>query len=85
MEKASRSGMPYRALEEVWERGMAAWLNNPLSVRLKSTGEKNVAAPRSQKIGQFQWAMARVNAFINRKKSVFYGADNDIRKKYHLE
>jgi hypothetical protein len=84
LDKASKSGIPFRALEEVWRRGMGAWLTSPNSVRLKSTGEKNVVAPRSQKVSQEAWAMARVNAFINKKPTVYYGADDYIRRKYHL-
>ena len=84
LEKASKSGIPFRALEEVYKRGVGAWISNPQSVRLKSTGEKNVNAPRSMKLGKEQWAMARVNAFIAKKPSVYYGADDYIRRKYHL-
>jgi hypothetical protein len=84
MEKAQRSGIPLRALEEVYDRGVGAWKTNIYSVRMKSTGEKNVAAPRSQKMPKEQWAMARVNAFISKKPTVYYGADDYIRRKYHL-
>lgn len=83
-EKAAKSGIPLGALREVYNRGIGAWKTNPQSVRLKSTGEKNVNAPRSAKLGKEQWAYARVNAFINKKPTVYTGADNDIRKKYHL-
>ena len=84
-EKANKSGIPVGALREVYNRGIGAWKTNPESVRLKSTGAKNVKAPRSAKLGKEQWAMARVNAFINKKPTVFTGADNDIRKKYQLQ
>ena len=83
-EKANKSGIPVGALREVYNRGVGAWKTNIKSVRLKSTGEKNVDAPRSAKLGKEQWALARVNAFINKKPTVFYGADDYIRKKYHL-
>jgi hypothetical protein len=83
-EKASRSGMPIGALKEVYDRGIGAWKNNPQSVRLKS-GEKNYSASRAGKMPKEQWAMARVNAFINKKSTVYTGADNDIRKKYQLQ
>ena len=84
MDKSRKSGIPLKALEEVYDRGIGAWKTNPQSVRLKSTGEKNVDAPRSMKLGKEQWAMARVNAFINKKPTVYYGADDYIRRKYHL-
>ena len=83
-EKANKSGVPLGALREVYNRGIGAWKTNPQSVRLKSTGEKNVNAPRSAKLGKEQWAYARVNAFIAKRPTVYTGADNDIRKKYHL-
>ena len=82
-EKAKASGFPLGALKEVYDRGVGAWTTNPQSVRLLS-GEKNYSASRAGKMGKEQWAMARVNAFISKKGSVYYGADDYIRKKYHL-
>jgi hypothetical protein len=84
IDKSNKSGFPLRALEEVYKRGIGAWNTNPESVRLQS-GEKNYSSSRAGKMGKEQWAMARVNAFISRKRTVFYGADKDIAKKYHLE
>ena len=81
--KAEKSGMPLAALEEVYRRGIGAWKTNPASVRLK-TGEKNYSTSRAGKMPKEQWAMARTNAFIEKRDTVYYGADNDIRKKYHL-
>lgn len=81
--KASESHMPFGALLEVYRRGIGAWKTNPESVRLK-TGKKNYKASRAGKMGKEQWAHARVRAFINKKPTVFTGADNDIRKKYNL-
>ena len=82
-EKAADSGMPFGALLEVYRRGIGAWKTNPQSVRLK-TGEKNYKASRAGKMGKEQWAMARVNAFIRKKPTVFTGADKDVKKKYGL-
>ena len=84
MEKSARSGIPLRALEEVYDRGIGAWKTNPESVRLSESGEKNYSASRVGKMGKEQWALARVNAFISKKPSVYYGADDYIRRKYHL-
>jgi hypothetical protein len=82
-EKARASGIPIGALKEVYDRGVGAWKSNPQSVRLMS-GEKNYKASRVGKMSKEQWAMARVNAFINKKSTVYYGADDYIRKKYQL-
>ena len=82
--KAKQYGVPMEALLAVYRRGIGAWKTNPQSVRLK-TGEKNYSASRTGKMGKEQWAMARTNAFLNKKDTVFYGADNDIRKKYKLK
>ena len=82
--KADKSGIPLRALQEVYDRGVGAWKTNPQSVRLQS-GQKNYSASRAGKMGKEQWAFARVNAFINKKPTVYYGADDYIRKKYHLQ
>jgi len=81
--KSETSGIPLGALEAVYKRGIGAWKTNPESVRLK-TGEKNYKASRAGKMGKEQWAMARANAFIEKRPTVYYGADDDIRRKYHL-
>lgn len=78
------SGFPFGALLEVYKRGVGAWKTNPESVRLES-GEKNYSASRAGKMGKERWAQARVNAFLNKKPTVFTGADNDIRKKYNIK
>ena len=83
LEKANRSGIPFRALEEVYKKGIGAYNTNPESVRTLS-GKKDPNAPLSQKLPKEAWAMARVNAFIEKRPSVYYGADDHIRRKYHL-
>ena len=82
-EKANQSHMPYRALLAVYKRGIGAWKTNPASVRLKS-GEKNYAPTHAGKMGKEQWAYARVNAFIDKRPTVYTGADDDVRRKYDL-
>lgn len=82
--KASMNNVPYRALLEVYKKGIGAWKSNPESVRLLS-GEKNYSASRKGKMGKEQWALSRVNAFLEKRPSVYYGADNHIREKYNLK
>ena len=82
--KADKNNMPYRALLEVYKKGIGAWKTNPESVRLQS-GEKNYKASRAGKMSKEQWAMARVNAFLEKRPSVYYGADDHIREKYRLK
>ena len=82
--KALMSGMSYSTLLNVYRRGIGAWKTNPESVRLKS-GEKNYKASRAGKMGKEQWGMARVNAFIEKRPSVFTGADDDLRRKAGLK
>ena len=81
--KAMMSGIPYGALQMVYNRGIGAWKTNPESVRLR-TGEKNYRASRAGKMGKEQWAHARVNAFIAKRPTVYTGADDDVRRKYGL-
>jgi len=83
-EKAKESGVSYSTLQNVYNRGIGAWKTNPASVRLVS-GEKNYKESRAGKMGKEQWAMARVNAFLDKRKSVYYGADNDLRVKAGLK
>lgn len=82
-DKAQDAHIPFNALLEVYKKGIGAWKTNPQSVRLKS-GKKNYSASRAGKMPKEQWAMARVNAFIEHRPSVFYGADDSIRRKYKL-
>jgi hypothetical protein len=84
-EIARLSGMPRAALQEVYDRGIGAWKTNPTSVRLKGSFEKNVAAPRSAKLGKEQWAMARVYSFVMRRKTTFGGVDQYIAEKYGIK
>lgn len=88
MQKAMASGMPFGALLEVYRRGIGAWRTNISSVRLKKDFSKNpnvAKYPRSVRLGKEQWGMARVNAFIEKRPSVYYGSDNDIRQKFGLK
>ena len=72
-EKANKSGMPVGALMEVYKKGLGAFYTQPSSPAKK--GVTN--AP--------QWGYGRVRAFINKEKKVFYGADDHIRRKYHIQ
>jgi hypothetical protein len=83
--KALMAGMPYSALLAVYRRGIGAWKTNPESVRLKASGEKNYSPSRKGKMPKEQWANARVNAFIDKRPTVFTGADDDIRRRYGLK
>jgi hypothetical protein len=88
LNKAVESGMPYHALMEVYERGEGAWGSNLSSVRLRKDFSKNpntAKYPRSARLGREQWAMARVRAFIEKRPTVYYGADDYIRRKYRLK
>ena len=85
--KALEHGVPYAALLDVYRRGSGAWRSNLGSVRIKDTYAKDTdttAFPRSARLGRERWAMARVNAFLEKRPTVFYGADDDIRRKYRL-
>ena len=82
--KSHQTGIPFAALLSVYSRGIGAWKTNPESVRLKESGRKTGTASRAGKMGPQQWAMARVNAFIAKRPTVYTGADDDIRRKYHL-
>ena len=82
-EIAHKSGIPAAALQEVYNRGIGAWKTNPESVRLVGSFKKDAAAPRSMKLSKEQWAMARVNSFVDRGKT-FKTADADIARKYRV-
>ena len=84
-EKARENHVPFEALMEVYKRGIGAWKTNPESVRLLRSGKKNYSPSRAGKMPKEMWAMARTKAFISKKPSVYYKADDDIRRKYGLK
>ena len=87
MEKAVLYKVPYSALLEVYKRGSGAWRTNLASVRLQKDFSKNPNTkrfPRSARLGREQWAMARVNAFLEKRPSVYYGSDDDVRRRFGL-
>lgn len=68
---AKLSGMPTKALQEVYNRGIGAYKTNPESVKPMVKSKE-------------QWAMARVYSFVMRRATTFGKADKDIAKKYNL-
>jgi len=68
---AKLSGMPMKALQEVYNRGIGAYKTNPESVKPMVKSKE-------------QWAMARVYSFVMRRATTFGKADKDIAKKYNL-
>lgn len=81
---ADLSGMPLRALEKVYARGIGAYNTNPTSVRLKGSFKKGVDAPMSRKLSPQQWAMARVYSFVMKQPGTYGKADKDIREEFNL-
>ncbi len=87
-EMSSLSGIPIRALQMVYNRGIGAHQTNLESVRLKKDFSKdpNIQKyPASQRLSKEQWAYARVYAFLTKTPQVYYGADNDIRNAFGLK
>jgi hypothetical protein len=68
---AKLSGMPAKALNEVYDKGMGAYHSNPESVKPMVTSPE-------------QWAMGRVYSFVMKRKTTFGKADKSIAEKYKL-
>jgi hypothetical protein len=68
---AKLSGMPMKALQEVYNRGIGAFRSSPNSVKPMVKSKE-------------QWAMGRVYSFVMRRATTFGKADKDIAKKYNL-
>jgi hypothetical protein len=81
---AKLSKMPLEALKEVEAKGRGAFSSNLKSVRMKGTFEKNVDAPRSEKLSIDQWSLARVYAFVMKTPSTFGSVDKHIAEKYNI-
>jgi len=82
-ELAHKFGVPRSALLDVYRRGYAAATSNPQSVRLKKDFSKNPnmgAFPRSARLSNEQWGMARVYSFLDKGKT-YHTADADIAKR----
>jgi hypothetical protein len=71
-EIAKLSGMPYRALMEVYSKGLGAFHTNSASVR-------------PQVHSSHQWAVARIYSFVMKRKGTFHGVDNHIAVKYGID
>ena len=69
---AKLSGMPSKALQEVYNKGVGAYHSNPASVR------PMVHSPE-------QWAMARVYSFVMRRSGTFGKVDKHIAVKYNIK
>jgi len=79
-------GVPLKALQEVYNRGIGAWKSNPESVRLKRDFSKNpnlAKYPRSTRLTKEQWAYARVYSFLD-KGTTYRTADHDIAVEYKI-
>ena len=75
------TGVSKSILSEVAKRGAGAWRNNIASVRVEATGKKDPSAPRSKKMSQAQWKMARIYSFIMGGKTQ-KTADKDLWEKH---
>jgi hypothetical protein len=89
LEDISKVGkIPIKALKEVYSRGLGAAKTQPGSIRLLKDFSKNPDInkfPRSARLSAPMWAMGRTYAFSNKSDKVYYGADDDIRRKYKLK
>ena len=77
------SGISIKILQEVYNRGIGAYKNNPQSVRIKNTFIKNENMkkyPLSKRLSKEQWAYARVYSFLNKGKT-YKTADSDLADK----
>jgi len=68
---AKLSGMPLKALKEVFNKGIGAYYTNPASVR------PSVKSPE-------QWGYGRVYSFVMKKPTTYGKADKHIAEKYNL-
>jgi len=69
------SGKSHSVLQQVYNRGIGAYKSDPLSVRMKGSYKKGVAAPMSMKLSKEAWAMSRVYSWLDGNPK----HDNDLR------
>lgn len=85
-ELAQKSGVPIKALQEVYQRGLNAYSHNLSSVRLKKDFSKNpntTKYPASARLSAPQWGFARIYSFLNHG-TTYKTTDSDIAKKYNV-
>ena len=73
------TGVSMKILDDVYDRALAARINNPESVRSLS-GKKVGGKSLKGKMSAEQWAMGRVNSFISGKGGA-RKADADLLRK----
>jgi hypothetical protein len=69
------SGKSHSVLQQVYNRGIGAYKSDPLSVRMKGSYKKGVAATMSMKLSKEAWAMSRVYSWLDGNPK----HDNDLR------
>ena len=75
-------GLPRKALQEVYNRGIGAARTNPQSIRLKKDFSKNPDLrrfPRFARLSDEQWGMARLYSFLDKGKT-YQTTDSDIAR-----
>jgi hypothetical protein len=78
------SGVPFAALQEVYNRGVGAWTSSGgRGIRRISDGKKDYSASRAGKMSKEQWAFARVYSFLMGGKT-YKTTDSDIAREYKV-
>ena len=71
------TGIPMSILDQVYDRGLGAYKNNPQSVR----NVKGVKGGPGKKLSAGAWAMARVYSFAVKAQGTWGRADKDLADK----
>ena len=79
------SGIPRKALQEVYNRGTGAYKSSGgRGIRLLTSAKKDYSPGYAGKMSKEQWSLARVYSFVDRGKT-FRTTDSDIAKEYGLQ
>ncbi len=71
------TGIPMSILNQVYDRGLGAYKNNPQSVR----NVKGVKGGPGKKMSAAQWSMSRIYSFIMKQQGTWGKADADLARK----
>jgi hypothetical protein len=77
-ELARITGVPFKYINKVFNRGEGARRSNPESVRRVSDGKKVAGSSLKGKYSGTAWGFARSYSFLTKQKGTWGGADKDI-------
>jgi len=78
---STKTGIPLRILDEIYDRASAARRNNPSSVRRATDGKKVGGKSLKGKMSANAWSFGRIYSFVMKQQGTWGRADKDLADK----